>query len=63
MPIPEIVGPREAKGMPPRMPVLFVGHGSPMNEILDNGYTRSLADLGGRLCHDRRRSWSSPPAG
>ena len=25
-----------------RMPVLFVGHGSPMNIILDNDYTRSL---------------------
>jgi 4,5-DOPA dioxygenase extradiol len=25
------------------MPVLFVGHGSPMNIILENSYTRSLA--------------------
>jgi 4,5-DOPA dioxygenase extradiol len=49
MPVPEILGSGEVKPMPPRMPVLFVGHGSPMNGILDNGYTRSLADLGGRL--------------
>ena len=32
-----------------RMPVLFIGHGSPMNIIEDNTYTRSLAALGGRL--------------
>ncbi len=25
------------------MPVLFIGHGSPMNIVLDNDYTRSLA--------------------
>lgn len=31
--------------MPTRMPVLFVGHGSPMNALADNAYTRSLADL------------------
>jgi 4,5-DOPA dioxygenase extradiol len=29
-----------------KMPVLFIGHGSPMNIVLDNSYTRSLADLG-----------------
>ncbi len=28
-----------------RMPVLFIGHGSPMNIILDNSYTRSLSGL------------------
>ena len=32
-----------------RMPVLFVGHGSPMNVVLDNGFTRALADWGRRL--------------
>jgi 4,5-DOPA dioxygenase extradiol len=32
-----------------RQPVVFVGHGSPMNAIQDNAYTRSLADLGRRL--------------
>ncbi len=32
-----------------RMPVLFVGHGSPMNIVLDNSYTRSLRDLSRRL--------------
>jgi 4,5-DOPA dioxygenase extradiol len=29
-----------------KMPVLFVGHGSPMNIIADNTYTRSLTALG-----------------
>jgi len=28
-----------------KMPVLFVGHGSPMNVVLDNDFTRSLARL------------------
>jgi 4,5-DOPA dioxygenase extradiol len=32
-----------------RQPVLFVGHGSPMNAIADNEYTRALAALGARL--------------
>ena len=31
------------------MPVLFIGHGSPMNIILDNSYTRSLVALGKSL--------------
>ena len=32
-----------------KMPVLFVGHGSPMNIIRDNDFTRSLAAWGRRL--------------
>ena len=35
--------------MPPKMPVLFIGHGSPMNIILDNDFTRSLGKWGERL--------------
>jgi len=35
----------------PRMPVLFIGHGSPMNAIEDNVYTRSWAKLGKKLPH------------
>jgi 4,5-DOPA dioxygenase extradiol len=31
------------------MPALFIGHGSPMNAILDNEYTRGLRRLGERL--------------
>jgi 4,5-DOPA dioxygenase extradiol len=27
------------------MPVLFIGHGSPMNIVLDNDYTRSLVEV------------------
>jgi 4,5-DOPA dioxygenase extradiol len=32
-----------------RMPVLFVGHGNPMNAITDNIYSRSWADIGKQL--------------
>jgi 4,5-DOPA dioxygenase extradiol len=32
-----------------RMPVLFIGHGSPMNIVLSNRFTRSLAELGRTL--------------
>jgi len=31
------------------MPALFIGHGSPMNAILKNYFTKSLADLGRTL--------------
>ncbi|MHB8764765.1 MAG: 4,5-DOPA-extradiol-dioxygenase [Deferrisomatales bacterium] len=34
---------------PPRLPALFVGHGSPVNALLDNPYTRSLRSLAGVL--------------
>ena len=36
-----------------RMPALFIGHGSPMNAIADNAYTRALAALGPRLPRPR----------
>lgn len=29
-----------------KMPVLFIGHGSPVNIVEDNSYTRSLVELG-----------------
>lgn len=32
-----------------RMPVLFVGHGNPMNALHDNAYTRALARLGKKI--------------
>ncbi len=32
--------------MPKRMPALFVGHGNPMNALLDNQYTHQWAALG-----------------
>jgi glucose/arabinose dehydrogenase len=31
---------------PVKMPVLFVGHGSPMNAIESNAFTRALEKLG-----------------
>lgn len=39
--------------MPELMPVLFIGHGSPMNVVLDNSFTRSLAAWGQRLPRPR----------
>jgi 4,5-DOPA dioxygenase extradiol len=37
----------------PLMPVLFIGHGSPMNAIADNDFTRALRKLGGELPRPR----------
>lgn len=39
-----------------RMPALFLGHGSPMNVLEDNLYTRSWQKLGMTL-HARKRLW------
>lgn len=36
-----------------RLPVLFVGHGSPMNAALDNPFTRAMAALGKTLPRPR----------
>lgn len=35
--------------MAEKMPILFIGHGSPMNIISDNEFTRSLKNLGKNL--------------
>ncbi|MBF4692401.1 4,5-DOPA dioxygenase extradiol [Fusibacter sp. Q10-2] len=35
--------------MPSQMPVLFIGHGSPMNAIRDNVFTQKWREIGGRL--------------
>ncbi len=40
----------------PRMPVLFVGHGSPMNAITDNEFRRSWQALGAEFGH----TWPRP---
>lgn len=32
-----------------KMPVLFIGHGSPMNALADNTFTRTLNDLGKKI--------------
>jgi 4,5-DOPA dioxygenase extradiol len=36
-----------------KMPVLFIGHGSPMNAIEQNPFTQVLSDLGARLPRPR----------
>ena len=40
---------RDNSGSSKRMPVLFIGHGSPMNAIEENEFTRSLSKLGTTL--------------
>lgn len=40
-------------GKTPRMPLLFIGHGSPMNAIDTNNYTKALAKLGQSLLRPR----------
>jgi hypothetical protein len=42
----------------PRMPVLFVGHGSPMNAIEDNPWSRAFRALGTSLPDPGRSSRS-----
>jgi 4,5-DOPA dioxygenase extradiol len=37
----------------PRMPALFVGHGSPMNTLEINGFTRSWSEIGRQLPRPR----------
>ena len=39
--------------MPNLMPLVFIGHGSPMNVVQQNDFTRSLAALGKRLPRTR----------
>lgn len=33
----------------PKMPALFIGHGSPMNALADNNFTKSLEQLGKKI--------------
>lgn len=40
---------RGSETMTKKMPVLFLGHGSPMNVVLDNDYTRDLIEFGKTL--------------
>ena len=42
-----------AQGSSARMPVLFVGHGSPMNAIEDNQWSRAFRTLGAELPRPR----------
>lgn len=44
----------------PRMPVLFVGHGSPMNAIGDNEYRRSWQALGAEFGAESGAKWPQP---
>jgi 4,5-DOPA dioxygenase extradiol len=42
-------GPKYATNAMKRMPVIFFGHGNPMNALLDNDYARGWAKLGAGL--------------
>lgn len=35
--------------MPEKMPALFIGHGSPMNAIEDNGYSKTWEEIGKQI--------------
>ncbi len=39
----------------PKLPALFVGHGSPMNALEDNAFTRSLKKLGAEFKKDGKK--------
>ena len=39
--------------MPERMPALFIGHGNPLNALLDNAYTRAWAAIGAGIPRPR----------
>jgi 4,5-DOPA dioxygenase extradiol len=44
----------------PRMPVLFLGHGSPMNAIEDNAFRHSWQALGRAFGDDADKKWPKP---
>lgn len=44
----------------PRMPVLFLGHGSPMNAIGDNAFRRSWQLLGNAFGDEAGKQWPKP---
>lgn len=46
---------QEMTGSPstPKMPVVFIGHGNPMNAILDNSFSRTWKTLGTQLPHPK----------
>ena len=49
MQTPSLQGLKERFAPSDRMPVVFLGHGSPMNVIEDNDYSRAWSELGKSL--------------
>ena len=43
----------QSKNLSDKMPVIFIGHGSPMNAVADNAYTQALKALGPQLPRPR----------
>lgn len=39
--------------LPARLPVIFIGHGNPMNALADNSFTRRLAGLGAAIARPK----------
>ncbi len=50
-------------GSSQRMPVIFIGHGSPMNAIEDNRFSRAWHGMRDPSCPARPRSCESRPLG
>ncbi|MFA6907471.1 MAG: 4,5-DOPA dioxygenase extradiol [Candidatus Micrarchaeia archaeon] len=48
-----MAGKKAAPRAAPAMPVLFIGHGSPENALLDNPFTRAMSRLGKELPRPR----------
>jgi 4,5-DOPA dioxygenase extradiol len=44
-----MTAPAVERNAPPRMPLLFIGHGSPLNAIEDNAWSRAFRRLGEEL--------------
>ena len=38
----------------PKMPVLFIGHGNPMNALYDNSFTKSLTRVGNEFINEKK---------
>ena len=54
--------------LPEKMPALFIGHGSPMNAIEDNEFSRAWAEFGPRTAEPRAilcvsAHWETPARG
>ena len=47
----------DGSSVPAKMPAVFIGHGSPMNTLEDNRYTRSLGRVRGARFPSHERSW------
>ena len=47
---------KDSLGRSERMPLVFLGHGSPMNAIEDTAYSRALTPTWAKACRARKPS-------